>query len=173
MAVAGPNFRVALQLSMGTFCNERELTPSTKSVYKGHMTLIIKHRFDNDTPTPAINIGAYVRMEGQDMGTGIVVCINDSDVLDERTNKVFHQRVYQVHWLDMNDGTTYGFHAENEIKPSSRSVPKFASEEEAEAWMDAQVTPGNWTAAAQDATDSASDMDVALQKMLEEGKKDD
>jgi hypothetical protein len=139
------------------------------------MTFRIQHTFDNDNPTPTINIGAYVRYVGQDHGTGIVVGIGDSDVLDEKTSKVHHQRVYHVHWLDAKtpDGDTiYSFHAESELATSSRSVPKFASEAEAEAWMEKQIEPGNWTAKAQDATDSASDIDVALRKMLEEGAGD-
>lgn len=136
------------------------------------MTFRIQHTFDNDNPTPLHNVGSYVRAVGRDNGTGIIVAVGDSDVLDEKTNKVHHQRVYHVHWLDMKNPageTIYAFHAEDEIAPSSRSVPKFATIEEAQAWMDQQTEPGNWTAKAQDATDSASDMDVALRKMLEEG----
>jgi hypothetical protein len=135
----------------------------------------IQHTFDNDNPQPLHNVGSYVRAVGRDNGTGIIVGVGDSDVLDEKTNKVYHQRIYHVHWLDMKNpagDTIYSFHAEDQIAPSSRSVPKFATAEEAEAWMEQQTQPGNWTAKAQDATDSASDMDVALRKMLEEGTND-
>jgi len=157
-------------------CQGRGLTPSTKSVYKGTMAYKIQHIFDNDNPTPTLNIGSYVRKVGSDNGTGIVVGIGDYDLLDEKTSKVYHQRTYHVHWLDLKNqagDTIYQFHPESDLAPSSRSVPKFASEEEAEAWMEKQVSPGNWTDKAQDATDSASDMDVALRKMLEEGSAKD
>lgn len=133
----------------------------------------IQHEYNIDpTSEAAFNVGGYVRAVGRDNGTGLIIAIADSDVLDEKTSKVYHQRIYHVHWLDMkstNGQTVYMFHAEGDLAPSSRSVPKFASLEEAEAWMEKQVEPGNWTAKAQDATDSASDIDVALQKMLEEG----
>jgi hypothetical protein len=135
----------------------------------------IQHIFDNDNPTPTVNIGSYVRRVGADNGTGLVVAINDCDALDEKTSKVYHQRIYQVHWLDQKDpngDSIYAFHAESDLAPSSRSVPKFSSMEEAEAWMEKQTQPGNWTGKAQDAADSASDLDVALMKMLEEGTKD-
>lgn len=144
-------------------------------MYKRSMTFRIQHTFDNDELSPLFNIGSYVRAVGRDNGTGIIVAIGDSDVLDEKTNKVYHQRVYHVHWLDLKDpkgDTIYSFHAEGELAASSRSVPKFASQAEADAWMEQQTEPGNWTAKAQDATDSASDLDVALWKMLEEGTQD-
>jgi hypothetical protein len=137
---------------------------------------MIQHTFDNENDTPLFNVGSYVRAVGRDNGTGLIVGVGDSDVLDEKTNKVYHQRIYHVHWLDMKDkagNTIYTFHAESDIAPSSRSVPKFSSMEEAEAWMEQQTQPGNWTGKAQDAADSSSDMDVALQKLLEEGLKDE
>jgi hypothetical protein len=140
------------------------------------MTFRIQHTFDNDNDTPTFNIGSYVRAVGRDNGTGLIVAVGDSDVLDEKTNKVYHQRVYHVHWLDMKNPageTIYSFHAESDLAASARSVPKFATAEEAEAWMEAQTQPGNWVAAAQDATNSSSDMDVALQQILEEGMKDE
>jgi hypothetical protein len=140
------------------------------------MTFRITHKYDNDTHEAQFNIGSYVRAVGRDNGTGLVVAINDGSVLDEKTNKVYRQRVYQVHWLDIKDATgntVYAFHAESELASSSRSVPKFSSAEEAEAWMEQQVEPGNWTGSAQDAADSASDLDIALQKILEEGQTDD
>jgi hypothetical protein len=138
------------------------------------MTYRIQHKFDNDLSNEPFNCGAYVRAVGQDRGTGVVVAVNDAQCLDEKTQKVYSQRIYQVHWLDQKNvqeitNEIYGFHPEKDLTPSSRSVPKFASEAEAEAWMEKQVNPGHWTDAAQDATDSASDIDVALQKILEEG----
>jgi len=169
MAVSLPNFWMALQDSMGSVCWLRVLTPSTKTVYKGTMTMKIQHLFDHDGTHPAMNVGSYVRRVGEDFGTGIIVSVGDSDVLDEKSQKVHHQRVYYVHWLDMNEGTVYSFHPESHLAPSSRSVPKFSSMEEAEAWMESQTSPGNWTGKAQDATDSASDFDIALMKILEEG----
>ena len=176
MAVADPNFWMALHDSMRSLWWQHPLTSSTKFVYKRSMAKI-QHTFDIDSSlAPLFNVGAYVRAVGRDNGTGMIVAVSDSDVLDEKTNKVYHQRIYHVHWLDMKNpagDTIYGLHPEGDLSPSARSVPKFASEEEAEAWMEAQTQPGNWTAAAQDATDSASDIDVALQKMLEEGLKDD
>ncbi len=140
------------------------------------MTFRIAHKFDNDSDEAQFNIGAYVRAVGADHGTGLVVAVNDGQVLDEKTNKVYRQRVYQVHWLDTKDATgnsVYAFHSESELAPSSRSVPKFSSQEEADAWMEKQTETGNWTGSVQDATDSASDLDVALQKILEEGTTDD
>jgi hypothetical protein len=130
------------------------------------MTFNIQHSFDNDGSQPAHNCGAYIRKVGGDMGTGIVVGVLESDVLDEKTQKVFHQRVYHVHWLDMNDGLLYSFHPENELAPSARGVPKFKSEEEAEEWMERQVNPGHWVDGVQDAADSSADVDVALWNLL-------
>ena len=159
---------------MGSWWSVRTLTASTPGVYKGTMTFRIDTTFDVDPNSKAnLNVGAYVRAVGEDMGTGLVVAVGESECLDEKTNKIHFQRVYHVHWLDMNEGTAYRFVAEDALMPSSRSVPKFTTPEEAEAWMEAQLQPGNWTGKAQDAVDSSSDLDVALQKMLEEGLGDD
>lgn len=131
----------------------------------------IDHKYDMKPGTePAFRVGAYVRKVGDDMGTGIIVAVGESDVLEEKTNRVFHQRVYHVHWLQMNNGDLYSTEPEAMLAASARSVPKFESIEEAEAWMAQQLQPGNWTGAAQDAADSASDLDVALQQLLDEGK---
>lgn len=130
----------------------------------------IDHKYDTDRDTkPAYNVGAYVRKVGDDMGTGLIVAVGESEVLEEATNRVFYQRIYHVHWLQMNNGSLYSTEPEILLASSARSVPKFETVEEAEAWMQQQLQPGNWTQAAQDATDSASDFDVALQQILEEG----
>jgi hypothetical protein len=131
----------------------------------------IDHKYDVKPETePAFHVGAYVRKVGDDMGTGLIVAVGHSDVLEEKTNRVFHQRIYHVHWLQMNKGDLYSTEPEILLAGSARSVPKFETVEDAEAWMAQQLQPGNWTGAAQDAADSSSDMDVALQKILEEGE---
>lgn len=128
----------------------------------------IERRYDLDAADQprAHAVGSYVRKVGEDMGTGIVVAIADATVLDEKTNKVHYQRVYHIHWLHMNGGM-YTQEIEADLAASARSVPQFASAEEAEAWMEQQLKGGNWTDAAQDAVDSDADMDVELRKLLD------
>lgn len=160
---------------MRSSCSGRPLTASTHTVYKGTMTIKprVDTRFDVDRDTErTAQVGAYVRAVGEDLGTGIVISVGESDVLNEKNNQVHYQRVYLVHWLDMNEGTAYALRTEASIALSSRGVKKFATIEEADEWMEKQLNPGHWTAAAQDATDSASDMDVELRKMLEAGEGD-
>lgn len=172
MARAGPILVAALQVSvMGALWRRFGVDTTTKAVYKWSMTFI-QHTYDVDKDSePTLNIGSYVRRIGLDQGTGLLIGISNGDVLDEKTNRVYRQRIYHVHWLDLKDSdtgqTVYSFEPEDAITSSSRSVPKFASEAEAEAWMDKQLQAGNWTDKAQDATDSGSDIDVALRKMLE------
>ena len=168
MATREPNLRVALQ-SMGSVCRGLSLTPNTLSVYKGSMQRI-HHKFDHPGGTEGFNIGSYVRAVGKDNGTGLIVAVNNADLLEEDTNRVYHQRVYQVHWLDMKDATgnsLYAYHSEEELAPSSRSVPKFTSQEEADAWMEQQTQPGRWVGKVQDGVDSSADIDVELRQMLE------
>jgi hypothetical protein len=172
MATLDPNLWVALQVStMVALWRGSVLTPSTKAVYKGNMTYKIQHKFDNDHSNPPLRCGAYVRAVGSDRGTGIIVAVNDAHCLDEKTNKVYTQRIYQVHWLDMKNAqdianAVYAFHPEKDLALSSRSVPEFKSVEEVEAWIEKQMNPGHWTDGVQDAVDSASDFDIALQQML-------
>lgn len=119
-------------------------------------------------------VGGYVRMIGEDRGTGLIISRSRGEVLDPRSNDVTHQIIYNVHWLDQKDNSggaeVYGFHAQVELAGSARGVPKLGDMDSADKWLEQQVETGNWTAKAQDATDSQSDIDVALQKMLEEGE---
>lgn len=168
--VSLPAFPTALQVFTTPGSSRRVLTSSTQSVYKGSMR--IEHKYNHENTPRAHQVGSYVRKVGEDMGTGIVVAVGDADVMDEKTNKVYHQRVYHVHWLQMNNGKLYSQEIEEDIAASSRSVPQFASVNDAQKWMESQLDTGNWTHSAQDAVDASSDMDVALQKMLEAGLPD-
>lgn len=117
-------------------------------------------------------VGGYVRLIGEDRGTGMVISRSRGEVLDLKDN-VTHQIIYSVHWLDQKDQTgnndVYSFHAQVELAGSARGVPKLGDMDSADQWLEQQVESGNWTAKAQDATDSQSDIDVALRKMLDEG----
>jgi hypothetical protein len=119
------------------------------------------------------NVGGYVRAIGRDKGTGMIVGIDDADMLDEKTNKVVHQRIYIVRWLDMNKGQEVSFEAEAAIASSARGVPKFDNPDDAEAWLEQQLQSGNWTGKAQDAVDSDSDWRNALEQWEQEMKGDD
>lgn len=122
------------------------------------------------------HVGAYVRRVGIDMGTGIVLGVSKGQVMDEETNHVHWQLIYTVRWLDQKlaDGATpIQHHAESELAASARGVPKFSGPADAEAWMERQVEGGNWVAKAQDATDTAGDMDVLLTQLLDEEDRKD
>lgn len=118
-------------------------------------------------------IGNYVRAVGRDMGTGMIIGIDQTQMLDEKTNKVTHLRHYIVRWLDKNKGLHVSLEPEGSIAPSARGVPKFDNPDDAEAWLERQLQPGNWTGKAQDAVDSDGDWRNALEQWSEEMKNDD
>jgi hypothetical protein len=116
---------------------------------------------------PRFEVGGYVRAIAQDRGTGIVLRVDHSNALDEKTRQVHFQRGYTVRWLDQNKGELITVEVEDSLAPSARGVPKFNSPEEAAAWMEGAVQSGQWVNAVQDAADTAGDFDVQLQKWLE------
>lgn len=83
-------------------------------------------------------LGEYVRHIGTPEGTGKVVSIHRIEKLVEKT--IQHQTLYGIDWYagGLPDVVTA-----MEIAPTARSVPAFASVEEAEAWATSQLE-SNW-----------------------------
>lgn len=102
------------------------------------------------------NIGAYVRAKGQDIGTGKIELVRHETTLDRKGN-VVETVIYGVTWLD-TDPPSRTFAMAEELVGSARGVPKFDSVEEAEAWLEKQNSPGNWTAKIEDAQASTAEI---------------
>jgi len=91
--------------------------------------------------------GDYVRHSEANIGTGQVIAISAHRVLG-KDNKIRAYISYSVRWLDQ-DGRVSD-HSPEQLAPSVRSVPKFTSVEEADAWMEAQRSGGAWMSAVED-----------------------
>lgn len=136
----------------------------------------INPRFNVDPGTEfTFRVGGYVRRREEDWGTGMVIARSRAEVVNE-DNRVVEQIVYTIHWLDQKDAngdrTVHGSAAQSDLESSARGVQTFTSPEEADAWMEQQMADGNWTDIVQDRVDTRSDLDVGLQKILEEGSRE-
>lgn len=118
-------------------------------------------------------IGQYVRHATKDQGTGKIVGINYLISINEKTNKVDHSTVYAVRWLDLTVVNSMLNPIESlpatSLRASARSVPKFATPEEAEAWLEEQQNPGGWVGKVEDSAASVGDaqgIDAEFEKLM-------
>jgi hypothetical protein len=130
------------------------------------------------TDNQPIRVGQYVRKIGEDMGTGKVRIMRQDTYLDN-DEKVKRVTGYFVEWLDtagLVGQPIRCWETAETIVPSARAVPQFANAAEAEAWMEAQLETGGWTAKVQDAADTVGDavedvmtsaVDDAIRQILE------
>lgn len=110
---------------------------------------------------PVFNIGQYVRCKVEDRGTGKIELIRHETTLD-RKGGVHESILYGVTWLDKEFAPTgqpmRTLELAEDLASSARGVPKFTTVEEAEAWLEQQNSPGNWTAKIEDSQATTSDM---------------
>lgn len=114
---------------------------------------------DND-----FRIGQYVRMVGQDRGTGKIEMVRQETTLTSK-GQVIETVYYGVTWLDTKGSETgkpiHELLPGGVLMPSARSVPTMTSPAEAEAWMEQQMQTGNWTDKVVDMAESAQESAVA------------
>jgi hypothetical protein len=101
-------------------------------------------------------IGTYVRHATQDHGTGIVVERHVVDYIQFPSRLLQHAVSYTVAWLDQKNVPLMAGMKPEDLKPSARNVPKFATVEEAEAWAEQQLHTGNWLDGVDDFTASSA-----------------
>jgi hypothetical protein len=88
------------------------------------------------------HVGQYVRdTTGTNSGTGQVQSSAEIEYL-HIDGKVHRKEEYIVRWLDCDGRLTPMY--PNDMAASARSVPKFSTQEEAEAWFEQQADGGGW-----------------------------
>lgn len=109
--------------------------------------------------------GQYVHHKTDNLGAGRIVRITLEQFLTDQ-DTIESAIIYTVTWLDQRIQSR---HMTEDLVASAHSVPKFTTKEEADAWLEGQLSGGGWVGTVEDTNAVVAEaIDQAAQQLVAE-----